>query len=391
MLQAAVAVNTALNAADCFGFLPVRGTKLNISGLAKVGCLETDEIQLCDNEKKALCISEGDNEYLCFSTEDGKEMITAEQDMTHNGDLTRTGNTTATGDITATGQISSKKGARGTAGNITAEGDITADGNMSAVNVTASGTVSGATVDATSFTSGGAPVTIKPNSLLNAWSIAREADQALAQDTNTFALKGGTTVAQSAKTFKLEGQAVLDMDKYLQTFTKETSTLAQYKVGVRAAGGDELTTKPTEVAVTGISGMPTTFAGTYIISGSTGTGTTALVASQHLDEALDESRLLIFKDVTIGKAAATLAFAGDGTGGMHAAAGLIIIEDKDGNYTAVYSGNNDHGTVTLTGTDGTNFSGHMFLYANLAANTSSQYVKAYFKVTTGTLSVAVSA
>merc|ERR1711871_1612913 len=115
MLQAAVAVNTALNAADCFGFLPVRGTKLNISGLAKVGCLETDEIQLCDNEKKAMCISEGDNEYLCFSTEDGKEMITAEQDITHNGDSTKTGD----------GNFK-KSSARAAGGNVIAEGDVSA-------------------------------------------------------------------------------------------------------------------------------------------------------------------------------------------------------------------------------------------------------------------------
>merc|ERR1711968_273887 len=113
MLQAAVAVNTALNAADCFGFLPVRGTKLNISGTAHVGCLETDEIVLCDNEKKALCISEGDNEYLCFSTEDDKEMITASKDMTHNGNLTRTGTSTQTGNATIIGQldVNSAKGA----------------------------------------------------------------------------------------------------------------------------------------------------------------------------------------------------------------------------------------------------------------------------------------
>merc|ERR1711871_977362 len=135
MLQAAVAVNTALNAADCFGFLPVRGTKLNISGLAKVGCLETDEIVLCDNEKKALCISEGD-----------KEMITASKDMTHNGNLTRTGTSTQTGNATIIGQldVNSAKGA----GDINAQGNIDAKGNMTAVNTTASGTVSGATVDA---------------------------------------------------------------------------------------------------------------------------------------------------------------------------------------------------------------------------------------------------
>merc|ERR1711871_262477 len=137
MLQAAVAVNTALNAADCFGFLPVRGTKLNISGLAKVGCLETDEIQLCDNEKKAMCISEGDNEYLCFSTEDGKEMITAEQDMTHNGDLTQTGNTTRTGTLSQTGDATitgdgnfKKTSARATGGNVNADANITAGGNV---------------------------------------------------------------------------------------------------------------------------------------------------------------------------------------------------------------------------------------------------------------------
>merc|ERR1711871_1111461 len=141
MLQAAVAVNTALNAADCFGFLPVRGTKLNISGLAKVGCLETDEIQLYDNEKKAMCISEGDNEYFCFSTEDGKEMITAEQDMTHNGDSTQTGNTTRTGTLSQTGDATitgdgnfKRTGARG-GGNVTAE-------TVSGKNLTASDTSS---------------------------------------------------------------------------------------------------------------------------------------------------------------------------------------------------------------------------------------------------------
>merc|ERR1711871_1899969 len=114
MLQAAVAVNTALNAADCFGFLPVRGTKLNISGLAKVGCLETDEIQLSDNESNALCIKEGDNEYLCFSTKDSNESITASkplntQDVTTNGIHTVIGSVDikpakGPGDLTATGK-----------------------------------------------------------------------------------------------------------------------------------------------------------------------------------------------------------------------------------------------------------------------------------------------
>jgi hypothetical protein len=68
MLQAAVAVNTALNAADCFGLLPVRGTKLNISGNAKVGSLETDEIRMADEQTKALEIKEGANAYMTIST-----------------------------------------------------------------------------------------------------------------------------------------------------------------------------------------------------------------------------------------------------------------------------------------------------------------------------------
>ena len=51
MIQAAVCVNTALNAADCFGLLPVRGKSLNISGSASIdgqvaapklyGCIQT--------------------------------------------------------------------------------------------------------------------------------------------------------------------------------------------------------------------------------------------------------------------------------------------------------------------------------------------------------------
>jgi hypothetical protein len=104
-----------------------------------------------------MCIKEGENEYLCFSTEDDNEMITASQDITHKGDLTqtgnstqtgdanRTGNLTQTGDINATGEINAKVGARGTAGNINADGNITAKGDLSAAKGTFSGALSSST------------------------------------------------------------------------------------------------------------------------------------------------------------------------------------------------------------------------------------------------------
>ena len=89
MMMAAVAVNTAINAADCFGLLPIRGNKLNISGTAKVGCLETHEISLHSKEEKALVVKDGTTEYMRFDTKNKKVVIF--KDSEHVGNHTHTG------------------------------------------------------------------------------------------------------------------------------------------------------------------------------------------------------------------------------------------------------------------------------------------------------------
>jgi len=125
MMMAAVAVNTAINAADCFGLLPLRGSKLNISGTAKIGCVETSQISLCDKEEKALQIKAGSTEYMRFDTKNKKVVIFKDSEQT--------GNQTVTGALTV-------KAAKGEdAGHVTAveahleKGDVS--GNWKAGSV----------------------------------------------------------------------------------------------------------------------------------------------------------------------------------------------------------------------------------------------------------------
>jgi hypothetical protein len=130
MMMAAVAVNTAINAADCLGLLPLRGSKLNVSGTATVGCLETHEISLHSKQEKALQIKEGTTEYMRFDTKNKKVVIFKDSEQT--------GNQAITGGLTV-------KAARGVAG----DADIA--GKMKSGSVE-TGTATIAKADITEFT-----------------------------------------------------------------------------------------------------------------------------------------------------------------------------------------------------------------------------------------------
>lgn len=376
MLQAAVAVNTALNAADCFGFLPVKGTKLNISGLAKVGCLETDEIQLSDNEKKSMCIKEGANEYLCFSTEDGKEMITASKDITHNGNAVRTGNLTQTGDINATGEINAKVGARGTAGNINADGKITA----ASANVT--GTTKTGTVDWSAERRDGLPL----KSIYKVFDTIPE---------NTTLDNTGTAKYDTQPTVPAYNQNkadLIDMHNFLQANVENLTTAQLAQMGVRIAAGADTTFTASEVSAgiaapalsnAGVQGTTTILKGKAGVQDTTGGAATLTFTAT---SSADGSRLVVFKDVELNLTAANvvLKFTGDGFD----QSGCSILLENDSSTTATLSSGatDTETTLTLDGAAGTKFSGFLYIY-DATATTTCQQIRGY--ITSNSLMTAV--
>jgi hypothetical protein len=312
-----------------------------------------------------MCIKEGANEYLCFSTEDGKEMITASKDITHNGNLTQTGNAKIVGKL----DVKSAKGA----GDINADGAITGK-SLNGESATVSGTAKVGTSDYSQERRNGLPT----RSLYEIFTLPVDTDL----DTSaTFTGQPPSTV------FDMEQNKrdIIDMNNFLQAEVLNLTKKQLTQLGVRLAAGAATTFTAEEVSLSattvthsnsGAAGSVTVYTGKAGIQDATGGAATT--SEPTAVAAAGGSRLFVFKNAELNLTAANIvlrfAAAADG---IDKDDSQIFVETDGASVSSAFTPPTDgHSRITLDGAAGTIISGFIYCYDSGAAS-GEMSVKGY--------------